>query len=79
MWLAAIILSAPISSFYLGGLILKREKKIPLIMLIGSVILGVLTLIPILGWLITLLAIWLGTGSLIIFVKQSYKKPKYII
>jgi hypothetical protein len=79
MWLTALLLSAPISSFYLGGLILKREKKIPLIMLVGSVVLGVLTLIPILGWIISFLAIWLGTGSLLIAGKQNFKKPKYTI
>jgi cytoskeletal protein CcmA (bactofilin family) len=77
LWLAALLLSAPIAAFFIGRFIMDGDNRAPLIMLAGIIALGLLSLIPIAGWLITLIAIWFGTGSLLLNLKDRYQKPKY--
>jgi cytoskeletal protein CcmA (bactofilin family) len=76
-WVLALFLSAPIAAFYLGSLILRHEKHAPLIMLAGAVVLGLVCLVPILGGLVSVVAMWFGTGSLLTNLKPLYKKPQY--
>lgn len=77
-WLLAAILSAPIAAYFVGGLILRREKRIPLVMLLGAVILALICLVPVLGFVVTVFAYWLGIGTLLISLRRGYGKPNYI-
>lgn len=76
-WALALLLSAPIAAFYVGKLILRQERRAPLIMLVGGVVLGLVCLVPILGGIVTILAVWFGTGNLLLNLKNLYKKPVY--
>ena len=51
LWLLAPILSLPLTAFYTGHLVMRHERRAPLIMLVGAVILALVYLLPILvGW-----------------------------
>jgi hypothetical protein len=76
-WLLLLFLSAPVAAFYIGSLILRQEKRAPLIMLAGAVVLGLVCLVPILGGLVTVAAIWFGAGTLLLHLRSLYKKPQY--
>lgn len=78
-WTVLLFLSAPVSAFYVGQLILRQEKRVPLIMLLGSLVLGLVGIVPILGGLVTILAVWFGAGTLLLNLKTLYKKPQYRI
>ena len=78
-WILALFLSAPITAFYLGSLILKQEKRAPLVMLVGAVVLALICLVPILGGIVTVVAMWFGAGNLILNLRKLYQKPQYRI
>lgn len=77
VWLTIIALSAPVAAYYIGSLIMHGGTSIPLVMLLGAVILAILCLIPWLGWLVTIVAYWFGTGALLINLRQSFARPDY--
>ncbi len=76
-WMLALMLSAPIAAFYVGSLIMRKERRAPLVMLVGSLVLGLICLVPVLGSIVTVVAAWFGTGNLLLNLKQLYRKPKY--
>lgn len=78
-WFVVLMFSAPVSAFYVGSLILSSDRRVPLLMLVGSVVLGIVSLIPLIGWLVTLFAIWFGVGTLLLSSKRAYKKPNYTV
>jgi len=71
LWLAIAILSVPFAAYFTGSLIVPRMNPV-LIVLIGGVILAILELIPILGWIIALVAYWLGIGTILAGLKRDY-------
>lgn len=73
LWTIAIFLSAPLSAFFVGRLIITGEGRTVLVMLVGGLVLGFVTLIPVLGWLISLVAMWFGTGSVLLNLKRLHK------
>ncbi len=79
LWLLIVALSLPLAAYYTGSLLLKNEKRTPIIMLLGAVVLGLISMIPVLGWLVIIVAYALGIGTLLINLRRSYQKPKYRI
>ncbi|HUY85339.1 MAG TPA: polymer-forming cytoskeletal protein [Candidatus Dormibacteraeota bacterium] len=77
LWLVAIALSTPIAAYYIGSRILHGGVSIPLIMLLGAVILAILCLIPFVGWVITVVAYWFGTGALLLNLRGGFARPQY--
>jgi cytoskeletal protein CcmA (bactofilin family) len=73
-YLSAILLSLIFSSYYLGNLIFKAVKfknnNVYLITVVGLTIFTLLSFIPFLGWFISLLAITVGLGSLLLIIKK---------
>ncbi len=77
-WFGASILTAPIAAYYVGSLVFQQAKRSPvLVILVGSVVLAFVTLVPILGALVTIAAYWLGLGTLLLNLRSQYKKPNY--
>jgi len=76
LWGAASLTSAAFVSFVLGSKIVPKWHPI-LIVITGSVILGLIGLIPVFGWIINCLAYLIGFGIIIRNLKHSYKKPDY--
>lgn len=75
-WVVLLILSAPVSAFYVGRLAWANANAV-WAMLVGSIILGILYLIPIIGVIVTVLAVWFGSGALLLSLRAGYKKPAY--
>jgi hypothetical protein len=76
LWIIAFMLSFPLAIYFLGHSIFSKMHPV-LMVLIAALLIGIFQLIPILGGLISLLAYLLGTGILLINLKNAYKKPDY--
>lgn len=76
LWLAAALVAVTMAAYFTGSLIIPRSHPI-IIVLVGGVVLGLLELIPIIGWLIGLAVYCAGTGILLIGAKHHYHKPLY--
>lgn len=68
-WLAAIYVAKVFTAILVGQIILQKLIKKDAVPLIWSLILGVVILwllfaIPFIGWIISLIAIWLGLGGI---------------
>lgn len=77
LWLLILLLSGPISGYYLGRLILRRSQKPLLIMLVGATVLLLLYFVPVIGFIVLLASMWIGTGALLLAAFQNTPKPAY--
>lgn len=71
LWIIAAIVSVPLASYFTGSLLVPKLHPV-LMVLIGGVTIGIIEFIPILGWVIGLIAYWLGIGILLAGLKRSY-------
>jgi hypothetical protein len=77
VWLVMLGLSGAVAAFYLGRLILGPQGTHALIiMLVGAGVLLVVYFIPVLGGVVTLVALWFGLGMLLLQVPRL-PKPHY--
>ena len=72
-FIITIYLSKLIVMLFIGKLILKKGKKLVLPLILGIIIYIILVSIPFIGWIVKLLAILLGLGSITLWV------PKFLI
>jgi hypothetical protein len=76
-WLLITFFGYLFFSFYIGRLILRdRSNAIGNILLGGFVVL-VLWLIPVVGYLVWLAALWFGTGMILMELWNRYQRPQY--
>ena len=77
-WLALILLSAPVAAYWVGSMVFRQARRSPvLVMLVGAAVLFLVTLVPVIGGLLTLLAYWFGAGAVLLNLRKLYKKPNY--
>ncbi len=76
-WLLLVMLSGPFFAYFVGSLVAKPVKNVILRMLIGSAIVLVLYLIPIVNILAALAAVIVGAGMVVQGLTNGYKKPSY--
>lgn len=76
-WLVLLLLSGPVAGYYLGRLILRNSRQPLLIMLVGAAVLLVLCAIPVIGFLVLLLAIWGGSGMTVLELSRRTPRPAY--
>ena len=76
-WFLLLMLSGPVTAFYIGRMVLRNSNNILLFMLVGSVILLVLYFIPIIGFLALLFALWTGTGMVLLESFDRTPRPVY--
>lgn len=69
-WLLILMASGPVFAFYLGRLLFKDKRSVWLTTLGGSALLTVLYFIPILGGLVFMLSIGIGSGALLLELKR---------
>ena len=75
IWVATAMVSMTFASYFIGSLIARKLHPV-LIVLIGGVVLGLLELIPVVGWVFALLAYWIGTGVLLSGIRNSFNNSK---
>lgn len=76
-WIVIVGVAVPFAAYYLGSLLISKSTDSPIwIMLLGTAIILVLYLIPIVGFLVWLVATWFGLG--IILLQYSHlPRPHY--
>ncbi len=77
VWLLVLFLSGPVFSYYIGRLLLSDQRNPFLIMALGSLVVLVLLFVPILGFLVWLAAIWMGSGMLLLELMRRTPRPQY--
>lgn len=75
-WIAAALVAWPLAAYFIGARIVPKLHPV-LIVLIGGVALAILEFIPVLGWIVAILAYWTGIGILLRGIRHSYRKPVY--
>lgn len=76
-WLVTAILSVPVAAYFVGNLVLRKKIMPVIAMLVGSLILVVISMLPVIGFIVMLLAYWFSTGVLLMAIKSAYKKPNH--
>ena len=78
-WILIVCLAVPFAAYYLGSLLLSKSTNNPVwIMLLGTAIIVVLYLIPIVGFVAWLVATWFGLG-IILLQARHLPRPRYDI
>ncbi len=79
IWLVIVLLAGPFAAYLTGRLLLQNTSVNNAIwtMLLGAAVLGVLNLIPFIGGLVALVALWFGLGTLLLRLWYHYQKPHY--
>jgi len=75
--LLLLAVSGPVAGYYLGSMLLSKSHNPIHIMLLGSTVLLILYLVPIVGILVMFAAYLIGSGAILITLKRSVPKPVY--
>lgn len=79
-WGVLLLLSGPFSAYLLGRLLLRSRTKNALgIMLLGSVVLLAVYLIPVVGQLTVVVAVWLGLGMQLAEIRRIVRARRKIV
>jgi hypothetical protein len=76
LWGALAIISLPVALFVVGNRLAPHIHPL-LIVLIGALLLGVIGLIPFVGWVICWIMYVLGSGTIVWHLAEIYQKPNY--
>lgn len=77
IWLLILFLSGPVFGYYIGRLIFNKHKNPFLIMAVGSFLVLLALFIPILGFVVWLAALWMGSGMLLLEFMRRSPRPDY--
>ena len=76
-WVVVVCVSVPFAAYYLGSLLLSKSTNNPIwMMLLGAAIILILFMIPIIGFLTWLVAMWFGLG-IILLQFPRLPRPNY--
>lgn len=78
LWLAGIFMTKALMAIFLGNLLIKdvfKKPQAPLFwsLIFGTIIISILFALPLVGWIISLLTIWLGLGGILSYVANQSK------
>jgi hypothetical protein len=76
-WLLLVIVSSHVAAYLLGHFVLSGSRNAILVMLIGAAILFLVYLLPVIGFLVWLVASWFGLGALLLQVRRRVGWPHY--
>lgn len=76
-WLTLLMFSKIVASIAIGQLLVKKywatkKESLGTVMVLGVIISWLIFYIPIIGWIVSVIAAWWGMGGLIIYLKQMY-------
>ncbi len=75
--LILLLISGPITAYYLGSMFLAKSKNPIHMMLLGSVVLVLLYMVPVVGVIVMFAAYLIGSGAILIAIKRNLPKPVY--
>ncbi|QQG52344.1 MAG: polymer-forming cytoskeletal protein [Candidatus Falkowbacteria bacterium] len=78
LWLAGMFLAKTMVAIFMGNLLIKdliKKPQTPLFwsLIFGTFIMSILFSLPVVGWIISLLTIWLGLGGFLFYVTNQSK------
>lgn len=78
LWSAGIFLAKTMVAIFVGTLLIKdllKKPQAPLFwsLIFGTLIMSILFSLPVVGWIISLLTIWLGLGGFLFYVTNQSK------
>lgn len=76
-WLLIALSSGWFTVYYVGRTVWHSQRNPLLITLVGGVILLILFMIPFIGFLLMLVSLWIGSGMVLLALKDAYRKPSY--
>lgn len=76
-WMLIGVIALPLAAHFYATLIFRKLKNTVGLMAIGVVLLVTVLFIPFIGWALAIISFWIGTGSLLIAIKQALPKPDY--
>lgn len=78
-WIVIVCLSVPFAAYYLGNLLISKNTSSPIwMMLLGTAIILVLYMIPLVGFIVWLVASWFGLG-IILLQYSRLPRPSYSV
>lgn len=77
IWLVILFLAGPFFGYYIGRLFLREQTNPFFIMALGSFVLLLFLFIPIIGFVVWLAAMWMGSGMLLQELMRRTPKPQY--
>jgi cytoskeletal protein CcmA (bactofilin family) len=78
-WLVILILSGHVFAYYVGRLVFRGPRHALLTILAGTGILLLLYFIPVINVFALLAALWIGSGMILMELRQRYPRPEYEI
>lgn len=78
LWLAAIFIAKIFTAILLGEIILhslikKHDARLIWSLILGVIICSLLFAIPFVGWIISLIAVWLGLGGIYLYASNQFR------
>src|SRR5680860_295621 len=78
LWLAGLFLAKTMMAIFIGNLLIKdllKKPQAPLFwsLIFGTLIMSILFSLPFVGWIVSLLTIWLGLGGILFYVINQSK------
>ncbi|HKR81716.1 MAG TPA: polymer-forming cytoskeletal protein [Candidatus Saccharimonadales bacterium] len=77
LWLLLVLLSGPVTAYYIGSMLLAKSKNPLAIMLVGALVLLVVYLLPQIGVIAGVFSYVIGIGAILQYAKAHFKKPVY--
>ena len=77
LWILLMAASGPVAGYFIGKILFRNMKNTVGVTLIGVLALLLLCFLPFIGWLVALLAYWVGSGAILIALKRHVPKPVY--
>jgi len=75
--ITVILLSGPITAYYLGSMLFAKWKNPIQIMAVGALVLLFLYALPVIGPLCMLIGYVIGSGALLLSARRAFPKPVY--
>lgn len=79
VWMAAAFLSGPVFAYIVGRRLMRESHKPLAIMAVGSLVVVLLYMIPVVNFFVGSLAYLMGMGALTNVVRRSVGKPTYTV
>lgn len=76
-WILIVLLSGSVSAYYTGRIVMRGQTNAILIMLVGAVILAALLLLPVINVIVFLIAVWYGSGAILMKLQNYITAPNY--
>lgn len=76
-WLLVLLLAGFVTAYYLGRVLWPRQHNAVLSMFIGTLIISLLLLLPVINVLTWLFCVWYGSGAILLRLKKLLVAPHY--